>query len=431
MENQSPDAVINSEEIPDHFLCCVCLDLLYKPIVLHCGHISCFWCVHRSMNSRCDSRCPICRNPYSHFPAICQMLHFLLLKLYPIAYKKREHQILEEERKIDCFSPEFNFHACESQVDGEVNYLGSPACSPACLDSPPTRKENLMKPAGKVESHCNGVTWRRENSNGDLNQIKPVAGKEKDQVSVADFLCTVCKQLLFRPVVLNCGHVYCQTCISIPGDDMLRCQVCQCLQPRGFPKVCLTLDQFLAAKFPEEYALRRDAVQPKQVSFKCEEATSCSMEAGNHDSSPIQLPSGDHLPFSVEPSAFIHISAGCDACGMCPIVGYRYKCKDCSEKIGFDLCGDCYNSRPKLSGRFNQRHTPEHRFELIKRDMLITRSENGSSSFFIFDDASSNLENGTVFRFLSGDSQDQDDNLASPFLHNDSIEDQDDTLATD
>lgn len=116
---------------------------------------------------------------------------------------------------------------------------------------------------------------------------------------------------------------------------------------------------------------------------------------------------------------------------MCPIVGYRYKCKDCSEKIGFDLCGDCYNSRPKLSGRFNQRHTPEHRFELIKRDMLITRSENGSSSFFIFDDASSNLENGTVFRFLSGDSQDQDDNLASPFLHNDSIEDQDDTLATD
>lgn len=113
---------------------------------------------------------------------------------------------IEEERKIDCFSPEFNFHACESQVDGEVNYLGSPACSPACLDSPPTRKENLMKPAGKVESHCNGVTWRRENSNGDLNQIKPVAGKEKDQVSVADFLCTVCKQLLFRPVVLNCGH---------------------------------------------------------------------------------------------------------------------------------------------------------------------------------------------------------------------------------
>ena len=59
-----------------------------------CGHISCFWCVHKSMNGLQDSHCPICRNPYSHFPTICQMLHFLLKKMYPLAYKRRELQIL-------------------------------------------------------------------------------------------------------------------------------------------------------------------------------------------------------------------------------------------------------------------------------------------------------------------------------------------------
>ncbi|KAM0891943.1 hypothetical protein ACQ4PT_026103 [Festuca glaucescens] len=60
----------------------------------------------------------------------------------------------------------------------------------------------------------------------------------------------------------------------------------------------------------------------------------------------------------------VHIGVGCDSCGVCPIMGMRYKCKDCTERIGFDLCGECYNSRSKLPGRFNQQHTSDHRMEL-------------------------------------------------------------------
>ncbi|XWS31289.1 hypothetical protein CRYUN_Cryun23aG0064600 [Craigia yunnanensis] len=411
LEHKSPDVAMSSEEIADHFDCCVCLDLLFKPIVLHCGHISCFWCVHKSMSSRSESHCPICRNPYSHFPAICQMLHFLLLKLYPITYKEREDQILEEEKRDGYLSPEFNGHAHELQADGEFNYIGSPGHSSAYLDSPSTSKEKLSKPAGQVESHYNGTARTKENSDGDLNQIKPVAGEEKDQVSVVD--------LLF----------YCQTCIIEPADEMLRCQVCQCLHPRGFPKVCLTLDQFLVAKFPKEYALRRDAVQLKQVSSENEGATTCSMEAGKQVFSPIQLPNRNDLPFSVEPGAYKHIGVGCDACGMFPIVGDRYECKDCTEIAGFDLCGDCYNTRPKLPGRFNQRHTPEHEFELIKRDnirrlrLMSEQLEIGFTSFFNFDDALENLENGPV-----GNSQDNTSNTLAAVLDDDDMEDQDDIL---
>ncbi|KAK6238894.1 hypothetical protein QUC31_004363 [Theobroma cacao] len=377
MEDQSPEALLNCEEIPDNFVCCVCLDLLYKPIVMRCGHIACFWCVQKSMSSRYESHCPICRNPYSHFPGICQMLHFLLLKLFPITCKKRADEILDEEKKAGYFSPEFNSHACELHADGEFNYLRNPAHSSAMcfrsssyLNSHATSKDNLCKTAGQVESHDNDTIHTKQNSDRDLSQIKPVARQEKEQVSVADLLCAACKQLLFRPVILNCGHVYCQTCIIIPADEMLRCQVCQGLHPRGIPKVCLTLDQFLAAKFPKEYALSRDAVQLKQVSSKHERATTCSLEAGKQDFSPLQLPSRDHPSFSVQPGAYIHIRVGCDACGMSPIVGDRYRCKDCTEKIGFDLCGDCYKTRPKLPGRFNQRHTPEHKFELMKRGIF-------------------------------------------------------------
>lgn len=55
---------------------------------------------------------------------------------------------------------------------------------------------------------------------------------------------------------------------------------------------------------------------------------------------------------------------------MYPITGSRYKCKDCVEAIGFDLCGECYNTRSKLPGRFNQKHTPEHRFEIVRSNSV-------------------------------------------------------------
>ncbi|GMJ09010.1 proteolysis 1 [Hibiscus trionum] len=403
MDHHSPDA----EEISDDFVCCVCLDLLYKPIVLHCGHISCFWCVHRSMNSRYESHCPVCRNPYSHFPAICQMLHFLFLKLYPVTYKNREARILEEEKKVGCFSPEFSGHACGSEADGEINHLGSSSESSNFSDSSSTSKE-LNKPVGQ-------------------NQIESrVSDEQNDQITVADVLCTDCKQLLFRPIVLNCGHVYCQTCISIPADEMLRCQVCQCLHPRGLPKVCLTLDHFLEAKFPNEYALRKDAIQLEQASSKHEQPSTCSVEDGKRDSSPVQLPS------RVEPRPYTHIGVGCDACGMSPIVGDRYKCNDCTEVMGFDLCGDCYKTRPKLPGRFNQRHTPDHKFVLIKRHvtrrwrLLTEQLENDSTSIVIIDESSDNLENGLAPHALSGTIQENIRNdLAATYFEIDSMEGED------
>ncbi|CAK9141533.1 unnamed protein product [Ilex paraguariensis] len=87
------------EEFPDEFQCCVCLDLLYKPVVLGCGHLSCFWCVFKAMDSWQESHCPVCREPYNHFPSICRLMHILLVKLYPIAYKRRKRQVLEGSKK--------------------------------------------------------------------------------------------------------------------------------------------------------------------------------------------------------------------------------------------------------------------------------------------------------------------------------------------
>ncbi|PIA25066.1 hypothetical protein AQUCO_12900007v1, partial [Aquilegia coerulea] len=69
----------------------------------------------------------------------------------------------------------------------------------------------------------------------------------------------------------------------------------------------------------------------------------------------------------------VHSGIECDNCQMKPIVGRRYKCKECHEErvvgteggIGFDLCEECYNTPSKHSDFVNQHNTKGHTFELI------------------------------------------------------------------
>ncbi|GAB2282021.1 hypothetical protein Dimus_016581, partial [Dionaea muscipula] len=192
-----------------------------------------------------------------------------------------------------------------------------------------------------------------------------ISGDEiSNDLSIVGVFCSSCKQLLFRPAVLNCGHVYCETCITVLEDETIKCQLCECRHPSSFPKVCLEFCNFLEEKFPEEYAARRDAVN--QRSMQCQALMKDGKQAA-HSSSLIKERG---LPWKREDGLKIHFGVGCDCCGIFPIVGDRYRCKDCVEAIGFDLCGDCYNTRSKVPGRFNQQHTADHQFEHVKPQNL-------------------------------------------------------------
>ncbi|XP_043706784.1 E3 ubiquitin-protein ligase PRT1-like [Telopea speciosissima] len=332
-----------------------CRDLLYKPIVLACGHISCFWCVHLAMNGWKESHCPICRHPYNNFPSICLMLHFLLLKMYPVAYKRREKQVLEEEKKTGDFSPQIDDHFSRTQINKELYLLSYPSHSSTSSQT-------------DVYSDSFSTTISGNTSEWDTETTKKLAGEENEQnrtatckqVLVSDLLCAACKKLLFRPVVLNCGHVYCESCVATLGVELLRCQVCQSIHPKGLPKVCLELDHFLEGQFPKEYEPRKEAVHSCQSGSASAPATLDGKQGVQSSFSPRNL-----FSWWRENGPKVHVGFGCDSCGMLPIIGERYGCKDCVERIGFDLCGECYNTCSKLPGRFNQQHTPEHKFELI------------------------------------------------------------------
>ncbi|KAL4561100.1 hypothetical protein LXL04_033262 [Taraxacum kok-saghyz] len=298
------------EEFSDEFKCCVCLDLIYKPVVLACGHISCFWCVFEAMDYWHESHCPVCRHSYNHFPTICWLLHSVLLKLYPKDYQRRERQVSADEKTNGTSSPQFE------------------------------------------------------------NPTNPTISNDKTtkNVAVGDLLCTVCKQLIYRPVVLNCGHVFCETCIVDSCDGPCRCPMCQSMHPNGFPKVCLVLEGFLEQNVPEEYCVRKTAVNNRKGvtipgSTQVPEGGQCSsVSIEEYLSNPGRTK--------------VHFGIGCDFCGMYPLVGDRYKCEDCLENVGLDVCENCYKNSSNLSGRFNQQHKPDHKFKIVEpRPIIFLSSE--------------------------------------------------------
>lgn len=316
-----------------------------------------------SMNGLCESHCPICRHPYYHFPTVCQMLHALLLKMYPVTYKRREKQTLEEEEKMGFFSPNFD--------DLGASHAKEESCNINVQSSIASNQDNgcgASSTAGGIDDSLLQTS---------SNDISPT-------ILIADVLCATCKQLLFRPAVLNCGHVYCENCL-VPADGPLSCQICQSPHPRGIPKVYLELDHFIEEFLKEEYALRKDSVQVKQVHSQHENQANGSAEEGEKG---IKFPGPsdeNFLYWCADNGSKVHFGAGCDYCGMFPIIGDRYRCKDCKEAIGFDLCGECYNTTSKLPGRFNQQHTSDHQFECVKLStfynmilrVLRGQSENG------------------------------------------------------
>eukprot|EP00897_Mesotaenium_endlicherianum_P003025 jgi/Mesen1/2750/ME000169S01909 len=290
----------------DDFCCPICQDLVFKPVVNVCGHVFCFWCVHRAMSPYAESQCPVCRRQFEHFPRICALLHAFLARAFPRDYAARAAEVHEEEAQRNAFAPNLD------EIDGD-GYKDRPAAplltpvysgnngrpqpspgtaveqsggsSPGAAGAVGVARESLGGAAAAGPPHQEGlggafnrapaeargapelegqvahqehaqVSSRgppgagQEGAGGDgsgpgggdqergreQGEELGVRGVSQDRcraqegggtggaagagvsasgmagVSAADFTCVVCRELLLRPVVINCGHVMCASC---------------------------------------------------------------------------------------------------------------------------------------------------------------------------------------------------------------------------
>lgn len=291
--DQDEDSSSAIEEYDEELKCCVCLDLVYKPVVLGCGHMSCFWCVFDTMGDVTSSCCPVCRHPFDHFPRICKILHSVILELFPRVYKRRELQVKEEERQKCKFSPHL---------------------------------------------------WHIHSGQKLLNQ--------------KHVLCASCNKLLYRPVVLNCGHVYCEECLV-----SCKCSVCNCLHPNGIPNRCFALEHLIKLHLPDEFEERKLS----SLGGIIRQFDSTKLQKRKDEIKIVSYAENVLFPAWVKGEGpVVHYGIGCDHCGVLPITGNRYNCIHCNGTSFFDLCEQCFTNSLNLPGRFDQKHDSMHDFIKIR-----------------------------------------------------------------
>jgi hypothetical protein len=322
---------------PEGWKCAICMQLLYKPAVNSCGHCFCSWCLHRAMSPWAESSCPLCRARFVHYPFVATKLHALLGALFPAEYAARAEETAEEEIAGDVAAP-------------------------------------------------------------DLEDVPPAASAP-GRLERSDFLCDTCGELLYRPTALNCGHMVCGVpgCLGTDDDDEIQgCECAACSQPIPMvPKPCKLLADLLQAEFSDEYSLRA-LLEPDVATTAAVEATAPpDAPQEEEETTPVEgaaatAPTGLTGPHALiwkwlQGDDYTHFGVGCDCCGLYPIVGRRYRCTDCPEAVGFDLCGTCHDRGVgALVGRFNQRHRPEHRLEVARprlTSLHMLRAANPDLSF--------------------------------------------------
>ena len=384
--------------------CPVCLEMVCKPVVGSCGHVFCFWCEHKSMDVFDKSACPTCRRPFNNLPAVCDDLHAYLGRTYPKEYAQRLREQYEEEKKDGNFSPN----------DGQSELFG----------------------VGWTLELCNkrDMKTMRLISQGNGPEVFDLLEKQEPETSgdsdfKTRFTCDFVKHdmgihhhCLWEPCVLTCGHTVCKHCatshLTFGAGSTSVCphpECCMRIVGDEMPDVCKLMQTVIeasplaeearsAAAAREEAATRgekphRYTFDPRMLQGSEDEEEALEVEYGSEDSEEEheeeeeeheeeEEEEEDALPGAVpegidpntiprpDPDTFVHVAVGCDACGVYPIRGRRFRCVDCPERMGFDLCGACHGMVQSrfdhderhndfIAGRFNQRHRPGHRMKEV------------------------------------------------------------------
>mmetsp|Transcript_5349 Transcript_5349/g.11748 ORF Transcript_5349/g.11748 Transcript_5349/m.11748 type:complete len:431 (+) Transcript_5349:180-1472(+) len=379
--------------ISSTFHCSICMELMYKPCVNTCGHSFCFWCMHRAMNAFDTSHaCPLCRAPFRHLPAVCAPLHSFLARTFPDEMKGRE----EETKKLEVEE----YHA-----DSPAVVVPSMDCSFDVREAFECRDCHSLAVPPTVLT-CGHVVCSGGPSSTSSSENKAILSRRKKHCPVPGCVGKMAAEAAAR----GGGPASAKCCALI--DEILRDHISE----REYREAAAASSRLCGGLRSEDVASPHGSETTADANIAAAAVggeASISSSFGPNESvilAGLTSASGSRLngmravvgsfsrttdrynvkidygsdatpkEYQVKPKNLlrcVHYGVGCDGCGVYPIAGRRYKCLDCAEDIGFDLCGECCDDdvHKRVSvgdgnaaaGRFNQQHRPNHSMEEIEQ----------------------------------------------------------------
>ncbi|XP_057551388.1 bifunctional apoptosis regulator-like isoform X2 [Hippopotamus amphibius kiboko] len=101
------------------------------------------------------------------------------------------------------------------------------------------------------------------------NDLNTTSLKEDDrlqntspQISVSEFSCHCCYDILVNPTTLNCGHSFCRHCLALWWASSKKTECPECREKwEGFPKVNILLRDAIEKLFPDAIRTRLEDIQ--------------------------------------------------------------------------------------------------------------------------------------------------------------------------
>ncbi|GAB5583055.1 bifunctional apoptosis regulator isoform X1 [Prionailurus iriomotensis] len=100
----------------------------------------------------------------------------------------------------------------------------------------------------------------------DLNKMTDEEGdplkSTTPQISVSEFSCHCCYDILVNPTTLNCGHSFCRHCLALWWASSKKTECPECREKwEGFPKVNILLRDAIEKLFPDAIRMRFEDIQ--------------------------------------------------------------------------------------------------------------------------------------------------------------------------
>ena len=349
------------------------------------------------MSGLSASQCPLCRASFKHFSAVCQPLHTYLQVTFPTVAAEREQATKEQERS--------DWHAESPELPAPPEEMRSGAIA-ACSAFMCAGCGSVAAPPAVLT--CGHVVCARAGVGGWPSGCPVVGCVGTAPAGGSLAVCGVIDELLRAEHVdyeaalgRGCGlqkdaggdAEAADGGAGVPGASGARSMAAQAAQAAGGE--IATDGEALVGKSVELHSLtsaagrllngRRGVVTAfDAASQRCAVAlrpvVGTSMGASDEPARTVNARAANLRVAAAEEEsgralAYVHFGRGCDGCGVYPIEGRCFRCADCDEAIGYDMCGQCFDrgvharTAPSggSTGRFNQAHRPEHRMEEVEQ----------------------------------------------------------------